>query len=102
MAMTVEIAGRLKQLFGRRSGELLRQYAGLSESSPLVIEDLARLCRLDQPLFDSDVAVMAFHEGRRSVILHILEMQHIDGKSAAALIADIQREDERMQYEHGN
>ena len=61
-------------------GNLQRDYIHIFESDEgkRVLEDLKKRCFVNQTTFVNDSHATAFHEGHRSVVLHILTMLSLD------------------------
>ena len=51
-----------------------------------VLEDLSRLAFINRTTFNENPQKMAFHEGQRSIILHIQSMMKIDLEKTEAMI----------------
>jgi hypothetical protein len=49
-----------------------------SEKGKKVLEDLKRKCFFDKPTFSPDGMKMAFNEGKRAVVLHIMAMMTVN------------------------
>jgi len=70
---------RYKKVFGSPDGEE-------------VIKDLIKSCGILNPLFSSDPIIMSYNEGRRSVILDIINLLDFDEKRIYDLTRQVQKE----------
>lgn len=58
-------------------------------SADVVLQDMMRHCSFMDETFDSDGLSMAFNEGRRSVILHILRRVNAPLDAAFSMASDV-------------
>ena len=60
--------------------QLRRAYAEVfeSEAGMIVMNDLSRRCCMFEPTLDLNPTAMAFNDGRRSMLLHVIEMSNAD------------------------
>jgi hypothetical protein len=71
--MLIAEKSKLVEKYAKLSQAFLRMFDPKGPSTDLVLDELARFCRANEPCFHPDPRVHALLEGRREVWLHIRE-----------------------------
>lgn len=74
-----ETVQRYKKVFGSPDGEE-------------IIKDLIKSCGILNPMFSNDPIVMSYNEGRRSVVLDMINLLDFDEKRIYDLTRQVQKE----------
>lgn len=83
----------LVAVFGRKKAKLValayaKNFDVHSMEGRAILKDLATYCNFEKSSFDANPYTMAFNEGARDVLLHILEMSKIKQEELISICED--------------
>ncbi len=90
---------RKAELKNQKDLDVVRDYKGVFNGvrGKRVLFDLMRSCSFINTTISPDIAIMAYKEGRRSVVLDIIK---ITGKKESAILDFFKQQTEKMEEEY--